>query len=135
MVLVCVLTAQSRVACAALPCLAWPCLAWPCRAVPALASLACRPAPPGAAYIEVPANTNCSDQGIKPVSADMCSHACYALGFKSTGIRNRANMSGCFVMTTGKYAGDCNYNANTWVTCTPPCQLDGAVVRALCSRN
>lgn len=81
------------------------------------------------------ANTNCSGQGIQPVTPDMCSHACVALGFKSTGIRGRANMSGCFVMTEGKYANDCNYNSNLKVTCTPPCTVDGAVVRALCTRN
>ena len=83
----------------------------------------------------MPANTNCSAQGITQVSADMCSHACVALGFTSTGIRSRANMSGCFVETTGKYAGNCNYNANLGAKCTPPCTVDGGVVRALCNRK
>jgi len=92
------------------------------------------PAPPGGAYIEVPADTTCTAQGIAPVPADQCSHACFALGFKSTGARARPNISGCFVMTTGEYAGNCNYNSNTSATCTPPCTLYGSVVRSLCIR-
>eukprot|EP00729_Bicosta_minor_P005643 gene5643-15535_t len=72
--------------------------------------------------------------GIQPVSEEDCGHACLALGFDSTGDRERANISGCFVMTTGPYAGNCNYNTNKSATCTPPCTLMGAVVRSLCER-
>eukprot|EP00035_Acanthoeca_spectabilis_P034900 m.31467 g.31467 ORF g.31467 m.31467 type:complete len:824 (-) comp6934_c0_seq1:152-2623(-) len=93
------------------------------------------PGPPGGNYIEVPATTTCKAQGIQPVSEQDCGHACYALGFKSTGDRARPNISGCFVMTTGPYAGNCNYNTNSSATCTPPCTLYGAEVRSLCVRN
>eukprot|EP00038_Savillea_parva_P004671 m.140890 g.140890 ORF g.140890 m.140890 type:complete len:848 (-) comp11542_c0_seq6:303-2846(-) len=93
------------------------------------------PAPPGGDYIEVPASTTCEAQGIKPVPEEYCPRACAALGFKDTGDRARPNMSGCFVMADGQYAGNCNYNTNTSATCTPPCTLFGATVRALCIRN
>jgi hypothetical protein len=93
------------------------------------------PAPPGGSYIEVPADTTCVAQGIQPIPADLCSHACFALGFKNTGLRARPNISGCFVSTTGKYANDCNFNTNASATCTPPCTLYGAEVRMLCLRS
>jgi hypothetical protein len=93
------------------------------------------PSPPSSAYIEVPADTTCVKQGIQPVSAADCGHACLALGFKDTGPRARANISGCFVMTQGPYAGNCNFNTNTSATCTPPCTLMGSVVRSLCERE
>ena len=106
------------------------------------------PAPPGnytptpaptypnaSAYIEVPADTTCIKQGIQAVPAEDCSRACEALGFKSTGPRSRDNISGCFVMTQGPYAGNCNFNTNTKATCTPPCTLEGSVVRSLCIRK
>lgn len=93
------------------------------------------PSPPPGSYIEVPADTTCVKQGITPVNADDCSHACLALGFKSTGPRARPNMSGCFVMSTGIYAGNCNFNTNTSATCTPPCTLYGSITRALCTRT
>jgi hypothetical protein len=92
------------------------------------------PSPPSSSYIEVPADTTCIKQGIQDVSEEDCGHACLALGFKDTGPRARANMSGCFVMSTGQYAGNCNYNTNKSATCTPPCTLYGSVTRALCSR-
>jgi hypothetical protein len=93
------------------------------------------PGPPGGNYIEVPADTTCEAQGIQPVPEALCGHACFALGFKSTGDRARPNMSGCFVMTDGQYANNCNFNLNTSATCTPPCTLYGSTVRALCIRN
>jgi hypothetical protein len=93
------------------------------------------PAPPGGDYIEVPADTTCEAQGIQPVPEELCSHACVALGFKSTGDRARPNMSGCFVMADGQYANNCNFNTNKSASCKPPCTLFGASVRALCIRN
>ena len=93
------------------------------------------PSPPSSAYIEVPADTTCAKQGIQPVSENDCGHACLALGFKDTGPRARANISGCFVMTEGPYAGNCNYNTNKSATCTPPCTLMGSIVRSLCERE
>ena len=93
------------------------------------------PSPPASAYIEVPAATTCQLQGIQDVSEEDCSHACLALGFKSGGLRSRPNMSGCFVMTTGQYAGNCDFNLNKSATCTPPCTLYGSITRALCVRK
>jgi len=101
---------------------------------PHFAPVPAPPSPPSSAYIEVSADTTCVKQGIQPVSEEDCGHACLALGFDSTGDRERANISGCFVMTTGPYAGNCNYNTNKSATCTPPCTLMGAVVRSLCER-
>ena len=91
--------------------------------------------PDKAQYIEVPANTNCIKQGIDPVPAEDCSRACGALGFKSTGPRARANISGCFVMTDGPYKGNCNFNSNKSATCEPPCTLMGVPVQSLCLRK
>ena len=64
-----------------------------------------------------------------------CNRACTALGFKSTGDRARANISGCFVMTEGQYKGNCNYNSNKSAACDPPCTLYGVVTRSLCVRK
>eukprot|EP01047_Picozoa_sp_COSAG01_P048772 COSAG01_NODE_4776_length_4750_cov_21.200817_2_plen_98_part_00 len=61
---------------------------------------------------------------------DVCITIC-----QSTGPRARANISGCFVMTTGPYAGNCNFNTNKAATCEPPCTLMGSVVRSLCIRK
>lgn len=85
--------------------------------------------------LQVPADTTCEKQGIDPVPSDLCVRACVALDFKSTGPRDRPNISGCFVMTEGQYAGNCGYNTNKSATCTPPCTLFGAVVRSLCIRS
>ena len=93
------------------------------------------PYPPSGAYIEVPADTSCVRQGITPVPEEDCERACYALGFKPTGPRARPNITGCFVLTEGQYKGNCNYNTNATATCTPPCELYGAVVRSLCIRK
>ena len=91
--------------------------------------------PDKSSYIEVPAATTCIKQGITPVPEADCSRACGALGFKSTGDRARANISGCFVMTEGPYAGNCNFNTNKSATCEPPCTLMGSEVRSLCMRK
>ena len=96
------------------------------------------PAPPAAgaaSYIEVPSSTTCTEQGIAQVSEKDCSHACLALGFKSTGARARPDPPGCFVMSTGQYKGNCNYNLNKSATCHPPCTLYGSEVRQLCVRK
>ena len=91
------------------------------------------PAPPPAShFVEVAANTTCSLQGLSPVSEGDCGRASADLGFKYTGPRARPNISGCFVLETGQYAGNSNYNTNLSATCTPPCTLMGAVVRPLC---
>ena len=101
----------------------------------ALAPLPPPPRPNASSYVEVPADTNCSASGIAPVSAADCGAACRALGFKWTGTRARANISGCFVMASGQFAGNCNFNSNKSATCSPPCSVLGSEVRSLCARN
>jgi len=93
------------------------------------------PTPPPGDYIEVPAATSCTKQGITNVPAEDCSRACLALGFKSTGPRARPNITGCFVVTGGQYKGNCNFNTNKSATCVPPCYLEGQIVRNLCIRK
>lgn len=93
------------------------------------------PFPNASQYIEVAATTTCTEQGILPVPEEDCDRACYALGFKGTGVRQRPNISGCFVMTQGQFAGNCNYNSNASATCEPPCTLYGSEVRSLCIRS
>lgn len=90
--------------------------------------------PNASQYIEVPASTNCVQQGIMPMPEEDCSRACLALGFKYTGTRSRPNISGCFVLTETSIAGNCNFNLNKSATCTPPCQLYNSTVRSLCLR-
>ena len=92
------------------------------------------PAPPSH-FVEVAADTTCVKQGLSPVSEHDCGAASAALGFKYTGPRARANISGCFVLTAGPYAGNSNFNTNTSATCTPPCILQGSGVRSLCGAS
>ena len=87
-------------------------------------------------HVQVPATTNCVRQGITPVpNPKDCSRACLALGFKYTGMRARDNITGCFVLTSGEYKNDCNFNTNTKAHCEPPCTLEGASVQNLCVRR
>lgn len=94
------------------------------------------PAKTAANYIEVAASTSCEKQGIAQVSMKDCSHACLALGFKSTGPKARPDPPGCFVLTTGTWKGNCNYNSNKSATCDdPPCTLYGETTRQICVRK
>jgi len=97
------------------------------------------PTPSASDYVEVAADTTCIKQGIQPVTEKDCGHACLALGLKSTGPRARPTVMGCFAMTTGPYAGNCNFNTNKSASCVPeaghPCELYGVVTRALCTRK
>ena len=93
------------------------------------------PPPPTHDFAEALANSTCAEQGMAPVAGSACGDACAALGFKYTGGRARANISGCFVMAAGQYAGNCNYNTNASATCTPPCTLLGVEVRSVCGRE
>jgi hypothetical protein len=90
------------------------------------------PAPPSSNFVEAPADSTCSGAKAMPVSESDCGRACASLKFKYTGPRARANISGCFVMAAGPYAGNCNYNTNASATCTPPCTLMGTEVRSIC---
>jgi len=95
-------------------------------------SLAPAPPPAPGSFVEAAANTNCAKAGLPPVTQADCGAACGALGFKYSGPRARANISGCFVLSSGEYKGNCNYNTNASASCTPPCTLMGAGVRSLC---
>jgi hypothetical protein len=97
-------------------------------------SLAPSPPPaPTADFVEAPADSTCATIGKSSVAQADCGRAAADLGFKYSGPRARANVSGCFVMATGEYAGNANFNTNAFATCTPPCTLMGAVVRSLCT--
>ena len=90
------------------------------------------PPPPASHFVEAAATATCASQGLAPVDEADCGRASVALGFKYTGPRARANMSGCFVLAAGPYAGNSNFNTNQSAACTPPCTLMGDEVRALC---
>jgi hypothetical protein len=94
------------------------------------------PVPPPTDYIEVPADTTCLKQGLLEVPAQFCGQACAILGFKYTGAKPRPNMTACFVLTTGQYEDQCNYNTNASAICdNPPCTVFGGVGRGLCLRH
>ena len=63
--------------------------------------------PPMNHFVEAAADTSCAKLAMGPVSQEDCSAACTALGFKSTGPKARANISGCFVLTSGPFEGTC----------------------------
>ena len=58
-----------------------------------------------------------------------------ALGFEYTGMRARDNVTGCFVLTDGRYKNNCNFNTNTRAHCEPPCTLEGSPAQNLCVRK
>lgn len=95
------------------------------------------PAPRPDNFIEVPDTTTCAKQGITDVPAQFCQQACESLGFKYTGGKPRANMTNCFVLTTGQWTGNCNYNTNATATVCPqqPCTVEGGIVQQLCVRQ
>ena len=95
------------------------------------------PSPPRDAYIELPAATTCARQGIGTIAdAAECGRACVILGFKYTGVKPRANMTGCFALTDGAWKGNCNYNTNKSAVCAePPCTVEGSTGQALCIRK
>lgn len=94
------------------------------------------PSPPPDAYIELPAATSCAKQGITAVPEEQCGRACAILGFKFTGSKPRANMTGCFALTSGPWKDNCNYNTNKSAACAdPPCTVEGSVAQALCIRK
>lgn len=94
------------------------------------------PPPAKDAFILEDPNTSCLKQGISEVPEEYCSEACTIFGFTSTGPKSRPTPPGCFVMTSGPYKGNCNFNLNASATCdNPPCTLYGAVVQNLCVRK
>jgi len=92
------------------------------------------PRPPPDTYIQVPVATSCEKQGLREVTDEYCSDACLALQLDFTGDHARPNISGCFTLTEGQYAGNCNFNTNASAHCQPPCYLYGSPVAQLCHR-
>lgn len=102
---------------------------------PAPANYTPAPTPSPSSFIELPASTTCAKQGIQDVPSKWCGRACAILGLKYTGGKARANASGCFALTWGQYAGNCNYNTDTSASCeNPPCTLYGCTVQDICFR-
>ena len=95
------------------------------------------PAPRPDKFIEVASDTTCAKQGITDVPAAFCHEACEALAFKYAGDRASANMTGCFVLSTGANAGSCSYNVNASAAICPqqPCTVDGGTAQQICLRQ
>lgn len=87
------------------------------------------PPPPLDKYIELSAGKTCESQGILPLTEKECSIACTYFGFKYTGARNRDYYSGCFVLESGEWKGNGNFNSNTSAICCDP------DARAVCLRK
>jgi hypothetical protein len=94
------------------------------------------PAPRPDKFIEVAPDTTCAKQGITDVPAQFCHEACEALAFKYAGDKPSANMTGCFVLASGKALGACSYNTNASAAVCPqqPCTVDGGIAQQLCLR-
>jgi len=95
------------------------------------------PAPRPDRFIEVSAVTTCAKQGITDVPPQFCEQACESLSFKFAGSKESVNMTGCFVVSSGRSAGTCSYNSNSTATVCPqqPCTVDGGVAQQLCLRQ
>jgi hypothetical protein len=95
------------------------------------------PAPRPDRFIEVPATTTCAKQGITDVPSTYCQEACEALDFKYSGGKPNVNMTGCFVLTSGKYNGSCSFNTNSSAVICPeqPCTIDNSIAQQLCLRQ
>jgi hypothetical protein len=95
------------------------------------------PAPRPDKFIEVPAETTCAKQGITDVPSQFCHQACEALDFKYDRGKDTGNMTGCFVLTTGKSTGVCLFNTNETASVCPqqPCTVDGSVAQQICLRQ
>jgi hypothetical protein len=95
------------------------------------------PAPRPDKFIEVSDTTTCAKQGITDVPAQFCQQACESLAFKYAGGRENVNMTGCFVLSSGKSAGSCSFNTNSTAAICPqqPCFVDGGIAQQLCLRQ
>jgi len=89
------------------------------------------PTPPLSNYIELNQGLTCVSQGIVILDATECQVACEYLGYKYTGVKQRAWLSpGCFALAaTSEWPGNCNYNSNS-----SACDYDPDI-RALCLRE
>lgn len=95
------------------------------------------PAPRPDKFIEVSDVTTCVKQGITDVPMDFCREACEALDFKYDGDKVTANMTGCFVLTSGQSTGMCIFNTNVTATVCQqqPCTVDDGITRQICLRQ
>jgi hypothetical protein len=95
------------------------------------------PAPRPDKFIEVPDTTTCAKQGITDVPSQFCKEACEALSFKYSGGKPTVNMTGCFVLSSGKDAGVCTFNTNATASICPqqPCTIDGSNAQQICLRQ
>jgi hypothetical protein len=89
------------------------------------------PAPRPDKFIEVAPDTTCAKQGITDVPAQFCHEACEATGANYAGNMNTANMTGCFVVTSGPHDKTCVFNTNVTAAVCPdqPCTVDGGVAQ------
>jgi len=88
------------------------------------------PPTPLSDYIIQPNRSSCEKDGLLELTAEQCEIACAYFGYKSTGARIRPNAwPGCFVLATGEWAGNCNFNTNAAGDGSDLTQL------AVCSRH
>lgn len=88
------------------------------------------PPTPLSDYIIQPNRSSCEKDGLTELTAEQCEIACAFFGYKNTGSRNRPQAwPGCFVLGSGPWKGNCNFNTNT--------EGDGSDVTqlAVCSRH
>lgn len=88
------------------------------------------PPTPLSNYKIQPNRSSCEKDGLMELDEEHCSIACAYFGYKDTGARNRPEAwPGCFVLGSGPWKGNCNFNSNT--------NGDGSDVTqlAVCSRD
>ena len=79
------------------------------------------PAPPPADdYIKLAKGLTCTSQGILALNVAECHYACGQFGKRTTGTRPGPLLSGCWLLATGPYAGDCGFNSNSSAVCCGP---------------
>lgn len=87
------------------------------------------PPPPVDLYIELGKGLTCQSQGILELTPEECGIACEKFHFKYTGSRAREFIHGCFVLESGEWKGNGNFNTNKSAVCCGP------DARAVCLRH
>jgi hypothetical protein len=89
------------------------------------------PPTPLSNYRIQPNRSSCEKDGLSELTEEECAIACAYFGYKDTGARNRPQAwPGCFVLTSGEWKGNCNFNSNkdgdgSDVTQQAVCSTDG----------
>lgn len=89
------------------------------------------PLPP-TTYIEAPSGSTCQAAKLMQLDQAECQLACAHFGGKYTGARSRPSMQQCFMLTSGQWKGNCNYNTNASAV---PGPVLGNDARSLCMKQ